>query len=134
MSRPRKTYRPKPVRIPVTGGLVEQFRQTLRDCEIGLRLAPNDKAVSGFAQMFNVISLAAHRKLPGDHDLRLLQGGSLALQAMIDAHERTGTWILGPLDQTTLVVAGEAAQRLLGRLDVMSLYQAMLELRGEEPG
>jgi hypothetical protein len=128
MSKPRKKYQPKVIKVPVTGGLVASFRQTLRDCEIAMRIAPNDKSFDGFAQIFNVIGLAAHRAVPTDPDLRLLQSGALSLQQMAQSHERTGKWIIGPLDLQSLVIAGQAAQRLLTRLDVATLYLAYREV------
>lgn len=130
MSKPRKKYRPKEIKVPVTMGLIECFRQTLRDCEIAMRIAPSDKSFDGFAQIFNVVSLAAHRTIPTDPDLRLLQSGALSLQQMADSHERTGKWFIGPLDLQSLVIASKAAQRLLSRLDVMAIYTANRELSG----
>ena len=133
--RRNKPYRPKHVRIPITG---------LRD-DFGLVLhtALNAAALGYFSkqqydrvgQAINCIYGALVLRPPKDAAVLVVVEG--AMRAMNDAGTRaqsSGVWALRGTEQDTLMAGIKKIEEHLPKMDVMTLYDSMQRLKAMPPG
>jgi hypothetical protein len=118
---------PRPVHIPVTRALRDEFAMLLYTSLWSLEHTPGVDPFDNLAGVFNVVQLALEHDAKHSHEARLITGGAAALnQAM--SRVMSGK---PPADHEILPirVGVKTIDTLLGRLDVSVLYAAMQRLR-----
>lgn len=125
-----KRYRPKHVRIPVTG-LREEFSLVLHMALEMARMGHFSKLqYDRIGQAINCIWGALFIRPPKDPSVTLVIEG--AMRAMNDAGRRgdaTGVWELRDLEQAALLAGIHKAEEQLPKMDVMVLYQSMQKMK-----
>ena len=133
--RRNKTYRPKPIRIPVTG-LVNDFGLVLHSALNAASLGYFSKhQYDRIGQAINCIYGALVLKPPKDAAvLTVIEG---AMRAMNEAGRRgdaSGIWALRGTEQAALLAGIHKAEEHLPKMDVMTLYESMQRLKAIPPG
>ncbi len=117
------------MRIPVTAALVDEFRESMTRCEIGLRLhAPTPDVFNEVASVLNVVAPLAIPRL-GDHhaDAIALRSAALAMNAALN---RSHDYVRMRPDELECMRRGiDAAMRVLPYLDVSAMYLQVQALR-----
>lgn len=123
---PRKAYRPRTVRVPLTG-LRDQIALQMRAALTCLQLAPSAEAFNSLAGIFNLVALAIEADQGSAHEARLICGGAAAMNQI---ESRTAKR-QAPRDHefAPIRVAVNAIDEVLPRLDVIRLELAQQRLR-----
>lgn len=133
--RRNKTYRPKPVRIPVTG-LTNEFGLVLHTALNAATLGYFSKhQYDRIGQAINCIYGALVLRPPRDEAVTIVIEG--AMRAMNDAGRRcdaSGIWALRDTEQAALLAGIHKAEEHLPKMDVMMLYESMQRLKAIPPG
>jgi len=119
--------RGRPVRIPMTSALRDQFAMQLH---ISLRLletAPDENTFEALAVIFNVVQLAIKDDARRSHDARLINGGA----ATLNQHQQRilAGRPLRPHEIAPIRVGVNTIDAILGKVSVDRLYLAMQTLR-----
>jgi hypothetical protein len=127
-TKPRRTHRPRLVRIPMTAGLHDQFGMTLHTALAALAIAPSSDQFDAIGQIFNVIGLTIEHDERFSAEAVILASGASAMNQIAAGYERTGT--LRPTDVELLPVrnAVNVCDEILSRLDVTQLHLANVKL------
>ena len=133
--RRNKTYRPKPIRIPVTG-LVNDFGLVLHSALNAASLGYFSKhQYDRIGQAINCIYGALVLRPPKDEAVTIVIEG--AMRAMNEAGKRgaaSGIWALRDTEQAALLAGIHKAEEHLPKMDVMTLYESMQRLKAIPPG
>ena len=125
-SKPRKIYRPKPVNVPVTQGLLDSLAQDMHFALMGME--SNDDSPDNWKRLGRVICITSIASDDNDRvgrsDNILVDSAVLTLQAISDREVRTGRWHVTDLDRTALTNGAVAAERVLPLLDYRRLNAA----------
>lgn len=127
-TKPRRAYRPRLVRIPMTAALHDQFGITLHVSLAAMASAPSREQFDAIGQIFNVIALAIEHDKRFSAEAVILASGASAMNQIASGCERTGN--LRPTDIELLPVrnAVNVCDRILSRLDVTQLHLANVKL------
>lgn len=84
--RPRRSYRPRAINAPVTGGLVQMFEECLAVAETGLLLrAPTAEHFDAIGTVLNVIGPCTMARLGKQHPLTIaMVSAALSMNAAAD--------------------------------------------------
>lgn len=134
MSKPKakrcKTYRPKPVRIPVTS-LREEFGLVLHMALETSALGYFSKAqYDRIGQAINCVWGALYLRPPKDSSVMPVIEG--AMRAMNQAGRRgdvTGLWVLLEFEQAAVLAGIHKIEDQLPKMDVMVLYESMQKMK-----
>lgn len=133
--RRNKAYRPKPVRIPVTG-LTNEFGLVLHSALNAASLGYFSKhQYDRIGQAINCIYGALVLRPPKDEAVTIVIEG--AMRAMNDAGRRgdaSDIWALRDTEQAALLAGIHKAEEHLPKMDVMTLYESMQRLKAIPPG
>lgn len=133
--RRNKTYRPKPIRIPVTG-LRNEFGLVLHTALNAAALGYFSKRqYDRIGQAINCIYGALVLRPPKDEAVTVVIEG--AMRAMNEAGKRgtaSGIWALRDTEQAALLAGIHKAEEHLPKMDVMTLYESMQRLKAIPPG
>lgn len=125
-----KPYRPKPISIPVTG-LQHDFGLVLHSALAAARLGYFSKwQYDRIGQALNCIWGALELVPPKDPAVKLIIEG--AMRAMNEAGRRgdaSGIWVLRELEQAALLAGIHKAEEQLPKMNVMTLYLSMQNLK-----
>lgn len=130
MRKRSKSYRPKPISIPVTG-LRNDFGLVLHSALSAAALGHFGKGqYDRIGQALNCIWGALELRPPKDASIKPVIEG--AMRAMNDAGRRGdahGVWVLRELEQAAVLAGIRKAEEHLPRMDVMALYDSMQRLK-----
>lgn len=125
-SKPRKTYRPKPVNVPVTQGLLDDLAQDMHFALMGME--SNDNSPDNWKKLGRVIFVVAltadDNERVGFGDKVLLDSAVLTLKAISDREERTKVWTMTEADRSSLINGAIAAENIIPLLDYRKLSEA----------
>ena len=117
----RKAYKPRPIRIPMTG-----LRDTIAlHMHASLRVIerrPDLDSFDSLAGIFNMVGITIQHDSRFTHEYRLIQGGAKALNdtaRLIESGVKLQEYHLAPIR-----VGVTAIDQVLGQLDVAKLYTA----------
>lgn len=128
--RKRSVYRPRPIRIPVTG-LRNEFGLVLH---AGITAAERghftrdqyDRIGSAINCIYGALMINPMKHASA---LAVIEG---AIRAMNDAGRRgdaTGIWVLRRMEQAAVLAGVHKAEEVLPTMDVMNLYESMQRLK-----
>lgn len=123
----KKKRMPRPVRIPVTRALRDEFAMSLHTSLWALDHAPSADVFDTLAGIFNVVQLALEHDAEHCHEARLITGGAAALNQVMTkalAGQRPAAHEIAPIR-----VGINTIDALLGRLDASALRRASQRLR-----
>lgn len=133
--RKRSSYRPKPIRIPVTG-LRNEFGLVLHTALAAATLGYFSKQqYDRIGQAINCIYGALVLRPPKDAAVTLVIEG--AMRTMNEAGRRgdaSGIWALRDTEQAALLAGIHKIEEHLPKMDVMTLYESMQRLKAIPPG
>lgn len=133
--RRNKAYRPKHIRIPVTG-LTNEFGLVLHTALNAAALGYFSKhQYDRIGQAINCIYGALVLRPPKDEAVTIVIEG--AMRAMNEAGRRgdaSGIWVLRELEQAAVLAGIRKAEEHLPKMDVMTLYESMQRLKTIPPG
>lgn len=137
MSKPRKPYRPRLIRVPITQGLVDQYAQ---DLQFPLKAAElgyfNTESFDKIGAALNVIWGALFIKPPKDPAItKVTEGGMRTMNAVAQRGDGTGIRKLTPTELASVTAAAQKAEESLPYLNGIDLRNAMHKLaqvRAEE--
>lgn len=118
-ARRRKPYRPKHVRIPMTG-LRDMIALHMYTSLGAIERAADVESFDSLAGIMNMVSVAVSNDTRFSHENRLIQGGVAAMNdvaRLLDAHVPLQEHHTAPVR-----VAVETIDRILPHLDVAKLY------------
>ena len=115
------------MRIPVTKSLRDEFAMQLHVSLAALQRWPSEQAWEPLAQIFNVIQIAVRDDPKRSHEALLINSGARALQ-QIERRACSGR-DLPEHEIAPIRIAVDAIDRMMGKLDVMQLNAAMIELQ-----
>lgn len=124
MTRKRSAYRPRILHVPITGGIVQAFDQSVMDMEIHLLMGPSAANVEDWLRMMNAIALAAESKGLDRAAVVRIRSAALHLVSMNDRGQATGSYRATLIEAEQVRTAIADMRKLLPRLDVASLIQA----------
>lgn len=134
MSKSRKPYRPKPVRIPITKGLIDQFAQELHFSLMKAHLGYfTTVEFDKIGTCFNTIYGALDLRPPKDKTILVAIEG--AMRAMNDCSKRgdtSGVWTLRVTEIAAVRAGAQKAEEALALLDVTTVYQSIKLLEAEQ--
>lgn len=122
MTRKRSAYRPRILHVPITGGIVQAFDQSVLD--IHLLMTPTAANVEDWLRMINSIALAAEAKGLDRAAVVRIRSAGLHLVSMDDRGQSTGSYRATLIEAEQVRTAIADMRKLLPRLDVASLIQA----------
>jgi hypothetical protein len=125
-----KPYRPRAVRIPVTG-LRDEFGITLYGALPAVATGSiSRKQFDNLGQAFNTLWGALYLRPPKDESvMRVIES---AMRAMNDVGRRgdaTGVWQMRELEQASVLAGIHKAEEHLPKMNVMDLYNAMQKFK-----
>jgi len=125
-----KQYRPRAVRIPVTG-LRDEFGLVLHGALVMAELGHFDRIqFDRIGQAFNTLWGALYLRPPKDDSVtRVIES---AMRAMNDVGRRgdtTGVWQMRPLEQASVLAGIHKAEEHLPKMNVMDLYNSLQKLK-----
>ena len=130
-SKPRKIYRPKPVNVPVTQGLLDDLAQDMHFALMGME--SNDNSPDNWKKLGRVIFIVAltadDNERVGFGDKVLLDSAVLTLKAISDREERTKVWSTTKMDREALTNGAIAAENIIPLLDYRKLSEANTAFR-----
>lgn len=130
-SKPRKIYRPKPVNVPVTQGLLDSLAQDMHFALMGME--SNDNSPDNWKKLGRVIFIVAltadDNERVGFGDKVLLDSAVLTLKAISDREERTKVWSTTEMDREALTNGAIAAENIIPLLDYRKLSSANTAFR-----
>lgn len=130
-SKPRKIYRPKPVNVPVTQGLLDSLAQDMHFALMGME--SNDNSPDNWKKLGRVIFIVAltadDNERVGFGDKVLLDSAVLTLKAISDREERTKVWHMAEADRSSLINGAIAAENIIPLLDYRKLSSANTAFR-----
>lgn len=127
----RSSYRPRPLNIPVTRGLLDEFSRelhfSLMKAELGYFTKLEFDKIGG---CMNCIYGALSIKPPKESSiLVVIEGAMRAMNECGQRGRRTKIWML-TLEERAAVCAGvQKMEEALPAMDVMLLYQSMQNLK-----
>ncbi|GAB2913933.1 hypothetical protein [Paralcaligenes ginsengisoli] len=125
--KPRKPYRPRLVRIPVTG-LRDQIALHMHAALVCLEANPGQDAFDGLGAIFNVIGLTIEHDSRLSHEARLIAGGAAAMN-QIEAKVCQHKLVPQNHEIAPIRIAVNAIDRILPWLDVSRMHLAQMQLR-----
>lgn len=125
--RKRSAYRPRLVRVPVTG-LRDELALQLHAGLLALEKAPSPNCFDALAEIFNIIGLTLENDPRLSDESRCICGGAAALNQV---EERVCLHGRPPLDHelTPIRIAVNTIDAILPRLDMSRMYVAMARLQ-----
>lgn len=126
--KPRKSYKPKPIRIPMTKSLYDEFGLQMHTALASLRLQPTEDQFCALATIINVVSIAIKDDARFD-DSRIYINSGINMMNQISNKCAAGL-PLKDFEMACLTVAVSAVDDILPRLDVTKLHLANLTLKG----
>jgi len=125
-SKPRKIYRPKPVNVPVTQGLLDSLAQDMHFALMGLGYQDNSPDNwKKLGRVIFVVSIAADdNDRVGHGDRVMLDSAVLTLKSISDRELRTKVWSTTEMDREALTNGAIAAERVIPLLDYRKLSEA----------
>ena len=128
--KPRHAHRQRPMNIPVTKGLVDEFGMAMHTSLAILEHAPSMDAFDAVGRCLNVIVLALQKKKLLAHEfMPTIQSGVLAMQQIEARAVRSQLWHATALELVPVKRAVLAAEYLLSKFQVFDLYRAMQTLK-----
>ena len=131
MSKPRKSYRPRMISIPVTG-LHQEFALHAHCALVTLRCAPSNDAFDMLAGIINLIQLTIQNDERFIHEAKLINGGAMTLNQIMRKISKGIN--LQEHELASLRVAVTAIDSIFSRLDVSQLYLAQNTLCNLQTG
>lgn len=132
--KPRKPYRPRQIRIPVTG-LRNEFGLVLHTAYTAAALGYFSKEqYDRIGQAINCLYGALVLRPPKDAAVTIVIEG--AMRAMNEAGRRgdaTNVWALRDTEQAALLAGIKKAEEHLPRMDVMTLHESMQRIKAMGP-
>jgi hypothetical protein len=127
MTRPKnKKYRPKPIRIPVTG-LHSEMALHLHAALMTLRYQPSVDAFDMLAGILNMIQVTIENDERFIHEAKLINGGAATLNQI--ARKIESGQSLQEFELGSIQVAVNTVDLILARLDVTRMHLAQLTVR-----
>jgi hypothetical protein len=125
--RKRAAYRPRLIRIPVTG-LRDEIALRLHASLVTLERAPSQACFDALAEIFNIVGLTIENDARLTDESRCICGGAAALNQV---EERVCLHGRPPLDHelTPIRIAANTIDAILFRLDATRMYGAMVRLQ-----
>lgn len=135
MSKPKakrlKSYRAKPVRIPVLSGLRDEFGLVLHSAIACARMGHFDKLqFDRIGQAINCVWGAMYLSPPKDSAVMpVVEGAMRAMNEVSHRGDTTGVWQLRELEQSAVLAGIHKIEAQLPYMDVMKLYESMQKLK-----
>lgn len=128
-----KKYRPKPIKLPVTG-LRDQFGQVLHSAlDAAKRGQFSYQLYSYIGQAINCVRAAMEIKPPKDKsELIVIDGTIRAMNEVGNRCIKSGVWEMRELEQAALKAGIERIEDRLRFMDVMALYEGMKRVNMDE--
>lgn len=125
-TKPRKIYRPRPVNVPITRGMLNTLGQEMHFALMGMECGDNSSTNwKNVGKVLFIVSMASDDdERVGRADKIQVDSAVLILQAISDREVRTGVWAASPFDIQGLKNAVVAAERIIPLLDYRKLTSA----------
>ncbi|HAF43456.1 MAG TPA: hypothetical protein DCK83_00545 [Gallionellaceae bacterium] len=134
MSRKSTRRTIRPLRIPITRGLIDQFAQELHFSLMKAQLGYfTTVEFDKIGTCFNTIYGALDLKPPKDKTILVAIEG--AMRAMNDCSKRgdtSGVWALRVTEIAAVRAGAQKAEEALALLDVTTVYQSIKQLEAEQ--
>ena len=128
----KKKRTPKPIKIPVTQGLVDQMGQTMHFALLGMQ--HGDNSVTNWksvARTLLTISVASdYNPLVTHKDKVSVDNCIITLRVIADRELETGSWRAHRIELGKLAEGILAAERMLPKLDYRLMSQAYRDIEG----
>lgn len=128
----KKKHTPKPLRIPITQGLVDQMGQTMHFALLGMQ--HGDNSVTNWksvARTLLTISVASdYNPLVTHKDKVSVDNCIITLRVIADRELETGSWRAHRAELGQLAEGILAAERMLPKLDYRLMSQAYRDIEG----
>lgn len=143
MTKPRKPYRPRHIRVPMTSEARNTLALQIHASVNGFLLQPTGSSFNRVCVYISVAARSVHnerRYADPDRQLRIRQMTSLLLtaQGIFDRFERTGKLAVTEADKVGYRAAAKAVDEVLGEIDystfAISKEQVYTEMRELHPG
>lgn len=121
----------RPLRIPITTGLVSQFRQEMQFAIMTANLGWFSKlSYDKIGGCLNCIYGALIEHPPKDHSVMVvIEGAMRAMNECARRSAKNGVWTLTAMERAAVNAGAIKAEEALQRLDIMSLYNSMNKLK-----
>jgi hypothetical protein len=111
------------------GSLRDEFAMQLHASLAQLEISPDRDAFDALARLFNVVGLAIEHDTKRSHDSRLINGGASALN---QAERAICAGVVPRVEIPAIRVAVNTIDRMMGKLSINDLYEAMCRLDAME--
>jgi hypothetical protein len=126
--KPRKAYKPKPIRIPMSKSLYDEFGMQMHTALASLRLNPTEDQFCALATIMNVVSVAIQDDSRFD-EYRIYVNTGISMMNQISNKCAAGL-PLKVFEIASLTIAVSAIDEMLPRMDVTKLHLANMTLKG----
>ena len=124
----RKQYKPKPIRIPMSKALYDEFGLQMHMALATLRTKPCTEAFDALGWMFNVVVVTVeHDKRFADSMIHIYSGIRMMNQI---SNKCIAGLPLKDYELACLFSAANVIEEILPRLDITKLHTSNLKLRG----
>lgn len=124
----RKAYKPRPIRIPMTKTLFDEFGMQMHTALAALRVAPDEDQFCALAMIMNVVSVAIQDDSRFD-EYRIYVNTGISMMNQI-SNKCTAMLPLRDYEIASLTIAVSAIDEMLPRMDVTKLHLANMTLKG----
>lgn len=124
----RKAYKPKPIRIPMSKSLHDEFAMQMHMSLATLRSKPCVEAFDALGWLFNVVILTVEKDERFTDDLIYLHSGIRMMNQIAD--KCTAGLPLKDYEIACLTSAASVMDDILPRLDITKLHFSNLQLKG----
>lgn len=124
----RKAYKPKPIRIPMTKALYDEFGLQMHMSLATLRTKPCNEAFDALGWIFNVVVTTIERDERFTDSLIHIHSGIRMMNQI--SNKCTAGLPLKDYELACLFSASNVIDEILPRLDITKMHMANLKLRG----
>lgn len=128
--KPTRKYTPKRVKVPVTGGLFDEFGRDLHFSMMAIRAGSASASTwKKVAKIMLTVSYATDSRPDLAKESKVaIDSAVLAVKSVSDRQVRTGKWHVPVLELTSIERGVIAVERLLPHLDYTELNKGYLTL------